>query len=129
MFELVEEEAILEKRCLGCGKRLPRLKQQNNALFCDTSCRTGQYSATSVGGMAEVLAARDLIRQGYWVYRALQANAPCDLIAQRGGDLFRVEVKAAGQDGSGSPADFSKCEVKATVAANGRVRYRAQVWE
>lgn len=32
---------------------------------------------------------------GYHVFRALAPACPCDLIAMRGDDLFRIEVKTA----------------------------------
>lgn len=50
----------------------------------------------SIGAMAELLVAADLLQQGFDVFRSVSANACCDLIAQtQDGRLCRIEVKSA----------------------------------
>lgn len=45
------------------------------------------------GATSELLAAADLLRQGYEVFRALSPSASCDLIAMKAGTTYRVQVR------------------------------------
>lgn len=56
----------------------------------------GRYLSTAAAGAAsELIASAHLIAQGYHVFRALAASCPVDLVAYRGGELLKVEVKTA----------------------------------
>lgn len=45
------------------------------------------------GTISELVVAADLMRKGYEVFRALCGQSSCDLIAMKGGEFQRVEVK------------------------------------
>ena len=45
------------------------------------------------GTASELLACAELIRQGYYVFRAIGPHSPFDLVAYRDGHCLRVEVK------------------------------------
>lgn len=47
------------------------------------------------GAASELIASAHLMELGYHVFRSLSASCPCDLIAYKGGELLRVEVKSA----------------------------------
>lgn len=44
-------------------------------------------TAGTQGAVSEMMAAVDLLRRGYEVFRALSPNAGCDLIALKGGSM------------------------------------------
>lgn len=58
-------------------------------------------SSSTVGAMSELLAAADLMRRGYAVFRALSPSCFCDLIAEKNGKTEMVEVRTGyrGSDG------------------------------
>lgn len=54
-----------------------------------------EISKSTFGAASELLAATDLIQNGFDVFRNLSPNGPCDLIAMKDGVLLRIEVKSA----------------------------------
>lgn len=73
--------------------------------FCSRQCRIDAYSArhfkpqrlglpsATVGAVGEMVAAVDLMKRGYEVFRALSAACSSDLIALRDGVPLRIEVR------------------------------------
>jgi hypothetical protein len=49
----------------------------------------------TIGAISELVAAADLMRRGYHVFRALSPNCPSDLLIYRAGTALRVQVRTA----------------------------------
>ena len=72
---------------------------------CSEKCRanrykvlSGRYSDTSiksgtVGAISEMVVGVDLLKNGYAVFRALSQACHCDLVATKGKENIRVEVR------------------------------------
>lgn len=80
--------------------------------------------------MGELLAATDLIRRGYYVYRNVSATGPCDIIAFRRGEPPRkIEVKVA-TIGSGGVLKYPTVhrnhdyDILALITPDGSVVYQ-----
>jgi hypothetical protein len=54
-----------------------------------------QSRAGRTGAASELVVCVDLIRRGYDVFRAVSAQCCCDLIAVKGINVLRVEVRTA----------------------------------
>lgn len=65
-----------------------------------------QLNSGKVGAVGELIAAADLLNRGFDVYRAVSQSSGCDLIAVRGTQCLRIEVRV-GQ-----------------ILRNGKVEYR-----
>ncbi len=52
-------------------------------------------STGTLGAIHELLAAADLMRRGYHVFRALSPHCPSDLLIYRAGTALRVQVRTA----------------------------------
>ena len=87
--------------CEGCKKDfLPRRRNQR---FCAPMCQRttnrpadnwrSEVGAGVSGAYAELSAAGELLRRGFWVFRNVSPHGPCDLIALKSGRAIRVEVK------------------------------------
>ena len=94
------------KYCAHCGAKLgPETSVQWRG-YCGEECeeaarrnvprrmtqKPGGLSSATTGALHELLACADLVSRGYDVFRAVSPSCPCDLIAMRDGNLFRVEV-------------------------------------
>lgn len=105
----------------GCGSTFRPLGRPRGALrrYCSEACqRLDNYqrryltpastlpTGTS-GAISELIAGADLLRRGYDVFRALSPACSCDLIAQRGGELLRIEVRTGRRLAAGG-LDYSK---------------------
>lgn len=76
-----------------------------NARYCSNPCRKEfegrkwgrssdkSISSGTVGAIAEMAVAVDLMEKGYAVFRALSPSCLCDLIAIKDGKVLRVEVR------------------------------------
>lgn len=127
--------------CPVCGGPMPALRIRRRAKTCSRTCGakrwrpdTAQMSSASgtrlstgsTGAVSELMAAIDLTQHGFAVFRALSPASPCDLIALRGADTLRVEVRsgtlypASGivRFGMG-PRDAGRQDIFAVVAASG----------
>lgn len=86
-----------------------------------------------VGALAELLVTTDLLRRGYDVFRAVNPNASCDLIAVAGDDTIKIEVRASRRRASGvaplpyERKDFGRQHILAVVIADEPIRYLAPV--
>ncbi len=47
----------------------------------------------SLGTLSELLVAIDLINRGFYVFRSITPNSPCDLIAEKDGQIVKLEVR------------------------------------
>ena len=89
--------------CRVCGARL----QGRKRIFCSKKCkqqeiseryaalnqRSLSLSCGTVGALSELLAAAELMRQGYEVFRALSPSCSCDLAVLLEKRLLRVAVR------------------------------------
>jgi predicted AAA+ superfamily ATPase len=50
-------------------------------------------SNDTAGAISEMVAAADLMRKGYEVFRAVNPGSPCDLIAMKDGWFLRIQVR------------------------------------
>ncbi len=81
-----------------------------------------------VGYVAELLVAADLLSKGFDVFRAVNPNAACDLVACRSGALSRIEVKYIADP---KPVNvrraiqhnLAKFDTLAVVDSNGQIVY------
>lgn len=76
-----------------------------NQVYCTRSCSKQYHKnrygivnrtdlpANTVGALHELIVTADLLSKGYYVFRSVTPNSPCDLIIQRGNLVLRVEVK------------------------------------
>lgn len=93
--------------CRRCSKEFSVVVK--NQRFCTRGCQAKQeqekyasgYPALptgSLGAVSELEVAKDLVLRGYYVFRSLTPNSPCDLVAIKGGVLYKIEVKTAVHD-------------------------------
>lgn len=112
--------------CPTCGDEF-RVRYGQGA-YCSRRCRPSPGSA---GAISELLVAADLIRRGFYVFRNVAADGPCDLVAFRRGERpLKVEVKTAGyatqQAATTATAllgTWHEFDVLALVHADGRIEY------
>src|SRR5260221_8449313 len=100
--------------CRHCPKLVPIARQRRRGLFCSRSCSqahaTERYRALNtrlpvstgtVGAIAELAVAVDLLQRGYDVFRAVSPSCACDLAVVRAGQLTCVEVTTGYQTAPG----------------------------
>jgi len=92
--------------CLNCGNKVSKTHQRRNAKCCSAKCANERnkkryfnpslpISKGRVGAISELIASSYLLRQGYYVFRSVSQDCPCDLIVMtKKGELIRVEVKS-----------------------------------
>lgn len=103
-----ESEAwrTLPGSCSICGKQFTR-KGPNN-IYCSGGCLnkanrdlhgydddSEPYSRGVIGAIHELQVAADLMKKGWWVFRALSPDGPIDLIAVNGNKTLRIQVRKA----------------------------------
>lgn len=142
--EMEPVSARSNKQCARCGASIPPIRAANaRTRYCSTSCsrkaETERRHANSgyldlpagtVGAIHEMVAATDLMRRGYHVFRALSPSCPCDLLAYKDGTKpIRVEVRTATRRPDGTmyylqpKKDEGQQDVFAFVAHDGEIRY------
>lgn len=76
---------------------------RNSQVYCSKKCLQEKYRSAvppdlqtigrgAKGTYGELLVSADLIKKGWYVYRALSPHSPCDLIAVKGQLIKRIEV-------------------------------------
>lgn len=92
--------------CRYCGGVISVERMKYHAVYCATSCyrkeqhdryhknngRASGINTASVGALHEMLVSADLMKRGFYVFRALSPSCPCDLIVMHGKTVLRVEV-------------------------------------
>lgn len=117
------------RKCAGCGKPISLWRVAHRATFCTNECRNDVYKTRyfgdrstsrfaglptgAIGAVHEMVVSVDLMRRGYDVFRALSPSGACDLVAFRGDDLLRVEVKTATRNHKGAVAFGGKARTLA----------------
>lgn len=91
--------------CQQCSKAFEPAYKGRVTRFCSPRCRTASYkpkrlyggsqglSSGTQGALAELVAAVNLTRRGYEVFRAIGPHASCDLLALKGEAVLRIEVR------------------------------------
>jgi hypothetical protein len=118
-----------EQTCVHCHRTFfPHSRHKQR--FCSVRCRTADavrfrsdYKARgipsgTVGAIAELRVAADLLGKGFEVFRALSQSCSCDLAILRDGKLVRVEVRSGYyKSGDSTTPVVSKREHRADVLA------------
>lgn len=78
---------INQKYCSGDCR-----KQSNRSLF---GTPKDQRPTSTTGAISELLAAAQLMQNGFEVFRALSPAASCDLLALKDGAFYKFEVKTS----------------------------------
>lgn len=103
-----------EYACLRCPNVVPVKRRRYKAKFCSKAClradQNSRYqeinerlplSTGTIGAIAELAVATDLMRRGHEVFRALSPASSCDLAVVKDGALLRVEVRSGYRTGKG----------------------------
>lgn len=127
--------------CIECTGPIPPTRQRHHAKFCTSECsrvynrkRYAEHSTTldlptgTVGALAELVVAVDLMERGYDVFRALSQACGADLAVIAHGRLYRVEVRSGRRTlaGDGSvtyarpPRDDGRLDVYGVVLPKPR---------
>ena len=83
----------------------------------------GASSQCTVGAIAELTVAIGLMNMGYSVYRAFSHNAPCDLVAIKGSQTLRIEVKTVTSADKIPTVNRAKFDHLALVMRSAEVRF------
>lgn len=96
--------------CRQCGEPIEEARLRRRAVYCSLSCQVAwhgkgterDFAATrmnlatgTVGALAEMAVAVDLLERGYEVFRSVSPAATCDLVVLLGTRSLRVEVRTA----------------------------------
>jgi hypothetical protein len=90
--------------CIHCTARFTPYNPQQK--YCSRKCSKARYRENNswqkssynlptgtVGAIAELKVAADLLQRGYEVFRSVSQSCSCDLAIIKSGKLTRVEVK------------------------------------
>ncbi len=90
-------------KCEECSKEFIHIMSHTKT--CSEDCRSkraikkwGRYSDKSiasgtVGAVSEITISADLMKKGYAVFRSLSPACFCDVIATKGNEMLRVEIR------------------------------------
>lgn len=130
---------------LNCEREVPESKARDGGLYCSGRCqkqsklkgrknntsRTGstpnkkssnippRFNLIRIGASSELLVAHDLLMRGFDVFRAINPDAECDLVAVYGQKVYRVQCKT---NVTATSEDHSRFDVLASVI-EGKVVY------
>ena len=90
--------------CRRCQGTIPKKRLRYHAKFCSESCEkeynraqyvkvTHNLPTGTIGTLSELRVTVDLLCKGYYVFRSMSLNCPCDLVILKNGKAIRVEVK------------------------------------
>ena len=87
--------------CKSCQREFEPVR--TDQVYCSASCQRkknrpdldwrAEIGRGNSGAYSELIAAACLLRHGYYVFRNIGPNGPCDLVALKDNICFRVEVK------------------------------------
>lgn len=108
-----------EKKCKICKKKFRHYQPQTKC--CSEECRKlyRQYhdkrvgffphiNGNTVGAITEIEIAADLMKKGYFVFRALSPACFCDLIAIKNNKFLKIECRTGYQSEITEHISFSK---------------------
>jgi hypothetical protein len=64
------------------------------------------------GAVAELRVTADLMKKGYMTFSPTMDNTECDLVAEVGGRLFKLQIKSAHSDGDKMKVDLVRSSAK-----------------
>jgi hypothetical protein len=79
--------------CRCCKREHSRLWMRANPQPCPRKPYEGELSPGSKGSLAELVVCADLLDKGFAVFRSVSPNCFCDLIAIKGSEERRIEVR------------------------------------
>lgn len=136
---------LSDQDCLYCKQPIPAARLRTSAVkYCSNKCQNLAYRETAyspppayedlsrgtIGAVHELIAAADLMRRGYHVFRAMSPSSPADLIAYKdAGRILRIEVRTGRRRKDGQltylkkNVDAGRNDVYAVVTHEGEVAY------
>lgn len=94
--------------CSECQEPISEARQRRRAKYCSLSCQraatkrvygtvrdafTAEVPSSTVGAVAELIVAADLLSRGFEVFSAVSPAASCDLAYLRPDGLRRIQVR------------------------------------
>ena len=98
---------LTERTCKTCGKPF---MGYGTKVYCSPECQKSygkhqrfdaHLSTSSIGALNELVAAADLFRKGYEVFRSLSPSCSADMVIYRDGKSRRIEVRTGYVHNSG----------------------------
>lgn len=95
------------RMCKGCSNIIEISEDRRKSrVYCSDGCRDSvcrpkrahdleSLSKNARGSWGEIVVIADLIRKGYYVFKSVMSNCPCDVIAMKNNRLYRVEITLA----------------------------------
>ncbi len=100
---LFEEEHVMAAPypTRSCGACKIAFRPMNSCQrFCSKKCNHAfhrddiiRVSSGTMGAISELVVSSHLMKMGYHVFRALSPSCPCDIIAMKGDQIRRIEVR------------------------------------
>jgi hypothetical protein len=104
----------MPKICPVCGNSF--LTRRTGQKICSPECRKREQikykrsaygenyklSASTKGALSEMIVCSDLLKRGYYVFRSITPNSPYDVVAEKNGRTYRVEITTGRRGISGS---------------------------
>lgn len=103
-----------QRRCKSCKTEF--IPNTHSQVYCEPSCRVSStrekllyfdtlsrklgISGGSVGAINELRVSCDLMMRGFYVFRNLSPNGPCDLLILKNDEIKMVEVKTGYENGN-----------------------------
>ncbi len=103
-------EPSIDRLCVFCEKPLPSSRWRYCSDECFRAYRAKKYQTNNpkptmptntVGAIAELRVAVDLLSHGYHVFRAMSPSCPCDLAVLKDGKLLKIEARKVSISASG----------------------------
>ena len=117
---------ILGRICWFCKKEIGKYKQSTSK-YCSVNCmrkgngdRNEYWDASrkaDKGAMSELLAAADLLKKGFEVYRNVSPCGSVDLIIRKGQTLLSVEVRTARRDTKSNKVYCPRKNIRSDILA------------
>ena len=105
--------------CKECGKEFKQ--KHTKQIFCSKKCSNDNrisikkhitkninkkdlkkdLPTSTIGSIHEIIICADLMANGYYVFRSMSPNSPCDIIAMRNGVTYKIEVTTGYRLGNG----------------------------
>lgn len=113
--------------CLTCGKEFPppTYGHGNKKKYCSKICGyqakpknklLGIVPRKLMGGYSELCVCADLLKHGYEVYRSVTQHCTGDLMVEKDGKRYKVEVRTSYKNMNGT-AQYSKDNIHSDIVA------------
>jgi hypothetical protein len=137
--ECMKGQVFVMAICRGCSKDFAQ--NRTYQIYCTKACRESnkyihipnRYATTiptaSTGAVSEMIVCADLLERGYEVFRAVSAASSCDILAMKGNQYVRVEVRTCYINPWGEPQfpkkdlDIGRSDVYAAVTKDHQIFY------